>query len=41
MVVNDEERVTVIFRDGMEIVVPLGDLVKSRTRTVSRKKTTS
>ena len=41
MVVNDEERVTVIFRDGMEIVVPLGDLVKSRTRTASRKKTTS
>lgn len=41
MVVNDEERVTVIFRDGMEIVVPLGDLVKSRTRTASRKKPTS
>lgn len=41
IVVNDEERVTVIFRDGMEIVVPLGDLVKSRTRTASRKKTTS
>ena len=41
IVVNDEERVTVIFRDGIEIVVPLGDLVKSRTRTASRKKTTS
>lgn len=41
IVVNDEERVTVIFRDGMEIAVPLGDLVKSRTRTASRKKTTS
>lgn len=41
MVVNDEERVTVIFRDGVEIMVPLGDLVKSRTRTASKKKTTS
>ncbi len=38
IVVNDEERVTVIFRDGMEIVVPLGNLVKSRTRTASREK---
>ena len=40
IVVNDEERVTGIFQDGIEIAVPLGDLVKSRTRTASRKKTT-
>lgn len=38
MIVHDEEKITVVFKDGFEVEVPLGDLVKSRSRTASRKK---